>query len=619
MKTNDGFVPITAIFYAVFHPIQGTKIVHQVPEDSIGGLSDIAAQKDLLFNFDTVKNYIIPKPQLCNTLVSFKVKEYRVVGYPVNIEGSRYSRNSFNFNFGFVFPHNANTLPYESAIARMGKMFQALEEQSNLLSKLDKDSVFFSGEDSKLKLPNGIEYTPGHERIQKILLLSIESLIHQVYQDLNNYSECCIPIDSATSVDIKLFPILPPPVDIYAYQVPILTVKLHLFIDVTCDPTMIRILPYIDGINSVRRISELADADLNLTKQCIQHLMHHQCIIIVDIFQFGNIYAPTDRIGEFLRANNMAEECQAYVVSSNSLAELNSIMFSTPTPQSSSTPVMTNMSTLPQHSLDKNPSISNNAQTPTSSSPYLRGSLANVGRGAQERLEIKIPSKASLFYLYRLLSQGVTLKEWYIQHQKLLQNIDIRRFIDFGVIRGIIYRVHTYPVLETTTKAIENGESKNDVNEVIANLERVFRKSKEHHDFSQVKTLVVNSASKNGTKEKRTVSFNYNVGSPRRGSDLLSEASLRTENIDLDVFESESDSELSDDEFKISNTNHGTPGDLDFSPECEAVEEIVELRKLASLLEKFEHFDSICTELEKPRGEVERLLDRLGEYSLINA
>lgn len=35
----------------------------------------------------------------------------------------------------------------------------------------------------------------------------------------------------------------------------------------------IQIVPFIDGINSVKRISELADADYTLTKKCIEHLL----------------------------------------------------------------------------------------------------------------------------------------------------------------------------------------------------------------------------------------------------------------------------------------------------------------------------------------------------------
>lgn len=619
MKTNDGFVPITAIFYAVFHPIQGTKIVYQVPEDAIGGLSEIEAQKDVLFNFDTVKNYIIPKSQLCNRLVSFKIKEYRVIGFPVNIEGSWYARNSFNFNFCFVFPYNANTVPYESAIARMGKMFSALEEQSNLLSRLDKDQIFFSKDHEKLKSVTGVEYTPGHEHIHKILLLSIESLINQVYQDLNNYSECCIPIDSATSVDIKLFPILPPPVDLKAHQVPILTVKLHLF-DVTCDPTMIRILPFINGVNSVQKISNLADVDYALTKQCVQHLMHYQCIILVDIFQFSNIYAPTNRIGEFLRSKAMAEECQAYVVSANSLKDSNSFIYTPLVHPSTATPNNFSLAalSLQPHEITPSSSLSNSAQQAAFSSAVSRAVLANAKENLT-RIEIKVPSKARLFHLYRLLCQGQMLKEWYIQHQKRLQNIDIRRFINFGVVKGIIYRVHTYPVLGSTTRALENGESSNeDVDQVIANLERGVRRNREQRELG-IKTVIIERDNRGVPKRERSVSFTYPVGSPRKSSDTLSDASLHSDNVDLDVFESDSDESDGSEGYQPRRTVTTLLETYSSISESGAIEDLRDIRKLASLVEKFEHFDSICTQLEKPREEVERLLDRFGEYSLINA
>ena len=63
METSDGFIPIVAIFYSVFHPIEGTKIVHQFPENSIStGRSPTSIGDGGLFDFDTIKNYVIPKP-----------------------------------------------------------------------------------------------------------------------------------------------------------------------------------------------------------------------------------------------------------------------------------------------------------------------------------------------------------------------------------------------------------------------------------------------------------------------------------------------------------------------------------------------------------------------------
>lgn len=333
---SDGFVPIVSIFYAVFHPTEGTKIVHQFPENLISTSSTINNDDNNyldddvttagLFNFDTVKNYVIPKPQLCNQLLSFKINNYKVIGYPVNMVNDHYARNSFNFNFCFVFNYELGDVsPYEPAIKRMGQMFQVLEEQNFILSKLDKENSFYKdmrnnasdldtttlkideydlelyanrGQSSMVENDASVN-APGHSKTKKITLSSIESLIQQIYQDLNNYSECCIPLDSSNSVDIKLFPLLPAPINLKAFQVPIATVKLKSLVDVNWDPTMVKILPYIDGINSVKRISELADANYLVTKQCIQHLMHYKCIELIDIFQFSNIYAPLIELVNF--------------------------------------------------------------------------------------------------------------------------------------------------------------------------------------------------------------------------------------------------------------------------------------------------------------------------------
>ncbi|KAK8443485.1 Nitrogen permease regulator 2 [Candidozyma auris] len=610
---TDGFVPILAIFYAVFHPTEGTKIVHQVPERAIASTANESPAS--LFNFDTVKNYVIPKPQLCNKLISFKVDNLRVLGYPVNIEGSKYSRNSFNFNFCFVFPYNSDTTPYESAIQRMGRMFSALEEQSFLLSKLDKEMMFFNEKAAPEKIPT-VEFTPGQGKVRKFTLSSIESLIHQIYQDLNNYSECCIPIDTSNSVDIKLFPVLPPPVNIKAFQVPIMTVRLHSLIDVNWDPTMVKILPFINGLNSVRRISELADADYLLTKQCIQHLMHYRCITMVAIFQFNNIYAPTNNIGNFLTSNGMAEECQAYVVkapdSDDSALPTPSIAATpaTPgTPRGDSDPAMSSIASR----------IDPQSSPSTSASPtayFKDGGRFSLRR--TPKVTVRVPSKATLFYLYRSLNQGQTLKDWYLQHQKALQNIDVRRFINFGIVRGLIYRSHSYPILNKVTKFFENEVSNVDpLDEVVkSHATDVIKKAKERA-MSQASSSnqgllrdTVNESNLKTGRKNRSVSFQYHV---ERFSQ--SEESLST---DSEVFESDSDddgdSKLSKPMYKVATTGTDSSGDDDYGHSNKE-----DLIKLMKLVKGVQHMDSICTELRKPRSEVEKLLDELGAHFTISS
>lgn len=542
MSDSDGFVPITAIFYAVFHPTEGTKVLHQVPNGSIapppeGSIYDSSSLPSPLFDFDSVKNYVIPKHQLCNRLITFKVGNYRVVGFPVNIYSERYARNSYSFNFCFVFPYESDTTPYEGQVKRIGKMFRALEEQSQILSKAEKDhDVYFinkpnSSTDfssntvknntntnanissmeylrngnnnfinntnnnniinsninkgnqlSKSKylktvtdldnIGNQVAYgtakeneviAPGQLKVEQVKLSSIESLIQQIYQDLNNYSECLIPIDGSNSVDIKLFPILPPPPEVNSTDVPLTTVKLDSMIDALWDPTMVKILPFINGINSVKKISLLADANYELTKQCIKYLLHYKSIIMIDIFQFSNCYAPTSNLVNFLRDPNMGPECQAYIVSEGQFGDA---------------PLRLQRTSTSYHDDGNNSNNNNNKPVFSSSASSLRGkqipekenqfkyhsislspvnsTMKKIGKRSQK---ITIPSIASLFYLYRSLSQNYTVKRWYSEHHKELQYIDVRRFISFGIVRGIIYRVRTYPVSYKIATELEIGHS----------------------------------------------------------------------------------------------------------------------------------------------------------------
>lgn len=577
---KDGFTPITAIFYAVFHPTEGTKVLNQVPEGCIGQSS---GEGGSLFNMDTIKNYIIPKPQLCNKLISIKIGGFKVLGYPVNIENEQYARNAFTFNFCFVFPYDGDVGPYEPAVSRMGKMFQALEEQSYILSRLDKLGSFFKDRSIRLEamISNGL-FTPGFKRTRKMSLSSIESLIQQIYQDLNNYSECCIPLDSANSVDIKLFPIMPPPTNVEAYDVPLLTVKLDLLIDTNWDPTMLRILPFINGINSIAKISDLADVNYILTKQCIQHLMHYKCILITDIFQFSNIYAPTDLIGNFLKLNGMAEDCQAYVTCAEN-GSLNDAPLN--------------------EEMESNPNSFRNSASPSANSLSFQ-------KMQKKKLEtIRVPSKTTLFHLYRSLDQGQTLKEWYTQHGKYLNNIDLRRFINFGVVRGIIYRVNSYPILSEIVKSIEN-DSHSDVEELYSYLREKQRMRSANRRMGPLHPLLMhslgNSSSVNPHAEsERRVNFNNQV------------REIRYDSQEVGASDGEYDSSSSEEQRSCEalETSLTSVEQID-SNDSEDHRELY--FKLVKLLKGFQHYDSICTELQKLQNEVNAMISELGHFDVIN-
>lgn len=73
--------------------------------------------------------------------------------------------------------------------------------------------------------------------------------------------------------------------------------------------------------------------------------------------------------------------------------------------------------------------------------------------------------KLANYYLCRLFTsfcQGRTLKEWLKLHMEegfeVMKYVDVRRLVQFGVIKGILKRVHRYPVSSQYLAGILTGE-----------------------------------------------------------------------------------------------------------------------------------------------------------------
>lgn len=49
-------------------------------------------------------------------------------------------------------------------------------------------------------------------------------------------------------------------------------------------------MPLIDGVKHVRAIARLCDIQIDLVKQCIQHLLMFGIVEVFDLFQFSNRY-----------------------------------------------------------------------------------------------------------------------------------------------------------------------------------------------------------------------------------------------------------------------------------------------------------------------------------------
>ena len=213
-----------------------------------------------------------------------------------------------------------------------------------------------------------------------------------------------IPIDESNTVNIKLFPTYPPPPPISPHHVPLSTVRLESLTDSNWDLTMLLILPHINGVNSVKQLALLADADYKLVRKAIAHLLYYGCVILLDVFSFGASYAPTANISAFVGDPGVQEECRRYVL-------------------------------LPETELQHGPELGMAAE-----------------REALDGTE--------LAELYCSLRQGLSVKSWCVENTDVVQAIDVRRFITFGIIKGFLYRVHKYAVATGTTSTLSQAREK---------------------------------------------------------------------------------------------------------------------------------------------------------------
>jgi len=256
----------------------------------------------------------------------------------------------------------------------------------------------------------------------------IYALCEMIFEDLNNYCECMIPIgklsaagsmleccadcfsDDSNTINLKIFPTRPPPAPIYAWHVPLSTVQLGTIAN-SSDLTLSRIVPHIDGISSVAQIAQLADTDLNLTRKAIAHLLYYNCVILLDIYRYGAIYAPTAEFGAFVEDEDAQDEAIRYV------------------------------------------SVGKYRRLTQAESQTERWAWRSDESGLD---------RTRLIELYSGLRQGLTLRNWCIDQEVLLLGVDVRRFITFGVIKGFLYRVHKYAIIDTSIPAADGGHARAD-------------------------------------------------------------------------------------------------------------------------------------------------------------
>ncbi|KAL2271011.1 hypothetical protein VTJ83DRAFT_382 [Remersonia thermophila] len=329
----------------------------------------------------------------------------------------------------------------------------------------------------------------------------IASLLEIIREDLNNYGECMIPVDDANAINMKLFPHHPtPPPEVKGWHVPVAKMKFADVVDPTWDLTLQRVIAHIDGVSDVRRIAARADVSLELCQLALRHLLYYDTILLLDMFFFGACYAPRPGIHDFVaNVGGMVDECANYVCigpgpgrrrrrgggggggggeygpgggergrgSGKSESESDSNSNSN--------------SDSDEDDDDDDDDDDDNDDNSTDGSSTLRhhgrrsGEHGHRDAGAEDEHgphqhhqhhHHRHPrvSNYTLIKLMTTFCYGKSVAEWLRGHMEsgldVLRLIDVRRFVQFGVIKGCLYRVHKHVVSKQYLAALATGQAR---------------------------------------------------------------------------------------------------------------------------------------------------------------
>ncbi|KAK7999292.1 nitrogen permease regulating protein NPR2 [Apiospora arundinis] len=429
---------IQGIFYARFLPQEGTKIVAQSPPGCIVATSFGPHLKPPLVDFDIIQEYIIPRKAFFNRFLTVNTPDnkYSILGFPISIPHERYHRNEFIFNFGLVVESDCDFLPYEKLVRRLAVTFAEMERQNGYLR-------------TEGKVDDGRR--------------PIESLLEIVKEDLNNYGECMIPVDEANTLNMKLFPYHPPPAPVRGWHVPVPKMKLVDIVDPTWDLTLQKIIPHVDGVNDVRRIAWLADVSLPLTQTALQHLLYYDTILLLDMFFFASCYAPRPGIHDFItNRDGLVDECAGYVCIGGSLPDGTGATAAS----SSSANTKTNNPTSDGPATPQQRTISESHQFSSASISTLPSTTGTASTSKPDTAAATTNGRVSNYQLVKLMTTfcvGRSVMEWIKLHQDaglpVLSLVDVRRLVQFGVIKGLLYRVHKYVVSKQYLALLASGQA----------------------------------------------------------------------------------------------------------------------------------------------------------------
>lgn len=389
--------------------------------------------------FDSCSEYIIPgSDELTGNIISLSTHQFHVLTRPTLIHNEKYARNALLFSVGFVLRRTEDPRPFRPVLSKIALTLQDMEMDVEYLTRNRSEIQF---------LMDG-------------LLVTL------------NGNECNLLLGQADCLNLKLFrpprAAAPPVKD---YEVPIL---LRYDWQQTCDwdLAIIWVSRHIDGISNAKQISIAAEVDMEMVRACLRVLRHHKVIAVVDMFFYTNHYECTDKCLRLFKnsptkESTLLNEAVAFVVRRQALAAKEPAQSADY--RSDSSPELNNASSPSGQSRRFQPArprapsdLSRDASIPTprtvgTMNSSVHEAMLTALSSLQPDLLIALKTAISEFFFschraetfgdvwINLMKSAKQSFDW----KKVFKLLDHRRLATFGVVNGLISRVHSYPLLLT--------------------------------------------------------------------------------------------------------------------------------------------------------------------------
>ena len=413
---------------------------------------------EFLSIFDSTSEYIITGNELAGKMINLSTHNVHILTLPEVIFDERYERNNLLFCVGFVLRRSEDPRPFRPLLSKFAMALRSTETESECLT---------------------------HPTKRPLLQGTLDNLLISL-----NSGESNMLLNTANSLHLKLFqPPKPPASPVPDYAVPILLRRDWQVQMYDWDLAINWVVLHIDGVNNTKSISVRTEVDLEMVRACLRVLKHHGVIALVDMFFYSNRYEATERAASLLAGNEPKLLQEALEFSKRNKAELDSSMGKLP-----ENCVTDNLSS----SLTSTPA-SFEIALPSSSFPPLRTVGSNRSAGLSSPSQEVAPSvlkrkdhkkfMAALAEWYASLDRTTSFGDLLVEklngdettelgrgHSRGLfraessgwelpdstknassrtrnatdwrgafNYFDHRRVVTFGVVHGLIRRVHSFP------------------------------------------------------------------------------------------------------------------------------------------------------------------------------